>query len=584
MIRKLRRKMILLVLLSLFVIMCLFVGSINLLNWQNLVSQAESSLELLAANQGTRPLMEAPSGTPPAPFGEESTEQESGETGETETDVTEAPESGKGSRYMTGWMLPAHPAGSTYRTVTLSMPGPEMNQGNQGGMGFPPSGSGTSGQMPWAPPSNGTEGTGQMPEGAAAPMPGGEGMQMPEGSVPPMPGGEGMWQMPDGTVPPRPETEGKSSEATPDTSSTDQAAVTAGPRNTPPQMRREADRGQPVSSRESIAGLSNYYTITLSDEGTVAGWTSDREDLYSDNQIEALTEQILATGQEKGHIGSQFFLITQVDANRVIIVLDERIEVMRAEELLRNTLILGALVWLVLGAGAVLVIRGMFVPVEEAARKQKEFVWDASHELKTPIAVISANAEVLEREYGKNQWLGYIRSELERTTQLVQSLLELARTDRETTRAQMKDFDLSHAVMAVALPFESTVFENGRTMEMDIQEDLHMTGAEEMIQRLVVILLSNAVKYSEPGGTIRLGLKTRGRNRVLSVHNTGSYIAREDQTRIFDRFYRVDSAHSREVEGHGLGLAIAKNIVETHGGRIHVESSRDTGTTFEAVF
>ncbi len=199
------------------------------------------------------------------------------------------------------------------------------------------------------------------------------------------------------------------------------------------------------------------------------------------------------------------------------------------------------------------------------------------------MAVISANAEVLEREIGTNEWLSYIRSEIDRTNLLVQSLLELARTEQETVQAQMTDFDLSRAVLTVALPFESTVFENGKTFEMDIQENIHYVGSQDMVQQLIVILLSNALKYGNPGGTIRITLKMHGKNRFISVFNTGSYISPEDASRIFDRFYRVDAARSREVEGHGLGLAIAKNIVTAHHGRINVHSEKDVGTTFEVI-
>ena len=339
--------------------------------------------------------------------------------------------------------------------------------------------------------------------------------------------------------------------------------------------------GPPSFSQESIAGLSNYYTIVFNENGEVQSWSSDRSDLYSEEQIEELSRQILASGTQKGRIGTQFFQLTQTEASSsMAVVLDARIEIMNAQNLLWSTVILGAAAYILLCTGAYFLNRRMFIPVEEANRKQRQFVWDASHELKTPIAVISANAEVLEREIGDNEWLGYIRSELERTSELVQSLLELARTDRETTKATMQPFDLSRAVLSVALPFESTVFENGKTMETEIPDGIEMVGNSHMIQQLVMILLSNALKYSEQGGKISLQLQSKGHTRMLRVHNTGSYISPEDRERIFDRFYRADSSHSRTVEGHGLGLAIAKNIVELHDGKISVESTPETGTAF----
>ncbi|MBQ9307675.1 MAG: HAMP domain-containing histidine kinase [Clostridia bacterium] len=437
MIQHLRRKVTCLVLAGLFVIVCLFVGSINLLNYRQLLSRADSTLELLKANQGSRP--------------------------------------------------------------TMPLDGPQGLERTE----------------------RGREASGETP-------------------------------------PPKPE--GESSPAA----------------NRPPDRMS----AQPPSSRESIAGLSNFYTITLADDGTVVSWSSDREDLYTDAQVTALAQSALAGGRKQGRVGSQFYVLWATGEGEMLIVLDERLEMEAAKSLLWTTSLLGLLVYLLLAVSAFFLIKRLFVPAEEAAKKQKQFVWDASHELKTPIAVISANAEVLEREIGKNEWLGYIRSELDRTTELVQSLLELARSEQTGRQEEKQNFDLSRAVMSVALPFESTVFESGKTMVTEVEEGIRYTGIERMISQLTVILLSNAVKYAGDHGVITLSLQKKGRNRILSVHNTGSYIAPEDARRIFDRFYRVDAARSREIEGYGLGLAIAQNIAQAHGGKIQVESSIETGTRF----
>ena len=133
---------------------------------------------------------------------------------------------------------------------------------------------------------------------------------------------------------------------------------------------------------------------------------------------------------------------------------------------------------------------------------------DASHELKTPLAVISANAEVLEQEIGENEYLGYIRSEVRRTDTLVRNLLTLARLDRNEANAEMKPFDLSRALLDVALPFESTVYEAGKMLETEIPDGIDCCGNEEMIKQLTVILLSNALKYSDEYGFMIAGTYT----------------------------------------------------------------------------
>jgi signal transduction histidine kinase len=218
--------------------------------------------------------------------------------------------------------------------------------------------------------------------------------------------------------------------------------------------------------------------------------------------------------------------------------------------------------------------------VETLDQSRNQFVSNASHELKTPLAVISANADVLAAEAGESKPLQYIQSEVQRSDRLSQSLLILARMEKGTVQAAREKFDMSRAMLEVALPFESTVFDEGKTMEMEIPDGIEYTGDQEMIKQLTVILLSNAEKYSDEGGKIRVSLEAKGEKRVLKVHNTGPVIPPEAQQRIFDRFYRVESSHNREVEGNGLGLAIAQSIVSAHKGKITVRSSQGEGTEF----
>ena len=374
-----------------------------------------------------------------------------------------------------------------------------------------------------------------------------------------------------------------------------------GPRETPPgsgegensgragRMNRKERGGRDElpairSGREAAAaGLSNSYTITLNDDGTVASWNSERTDLYSEEQVSAMAESILADGKESGRVGTQFYRKTERAGQTTLIVLDARLDFLTASDTLRSAILIASAACVLLSLLAWLLIRRMVRPVEEAFTRQKQFVSDASHELKTPLAVISANAEVLEQEIGQNEYLGYIRSEVRRTDTLVNNLLSLARLDRNEGGAEMKPFDLSRALLDVVLPFESTVFEAGKTLETDIQEGISCTGSEEMIQQLAVILLSNALKYSDPGGRIAVSLKEKGKLREFSVFNTGEPIAPADREKIFDRFWRADPARGSETGGHGLGLAIARSIVEAHRGRITVESGEGTGTTFTVI-
>ena len=333
----------------------------------------------------------------------------------------------------------------------------------------------------------------------------------------------------------------------------------------------------------SATSLSSYFTAELDENGAVCAWFSDRAELYTDEGIADLADQIVSAGKDSGRIDTQFYRVADRETGKLLIVVDQSLALQDARRVLRLTLLLAVAEDALLSLGAIWLIRRMVKPVDEAMEKQKQFVWDASHELKTPLAVISANAEVLESEVGPSKPLEYIQSEVRRTDQLVQSLLTLARMEKGSVQAQHVPFDLSHTVLSVALPFESAIFEAGKQLNTEVPDGIAYTGDPEMIKQLCVILLSNAQKYSDAHGIITLSLEARGDRRILKVHNTGPAIPEEAQQKIFDRFYRVDSSHNREIEGHGLGLAIAQSSVKEHKGKIAVASREGEGTTFTVM-
>ncbi len=398
----------------------------------------------------------------------------------------------------------------------------------------------------------------------------------------------GMMKPEEGTQPPKPESgtddDDNSPPPKPEDASDDTAAAPppkpTGGTNAPPgnsQMQepgaRRMNPGRNMSVEE-VANLSNYYTMTLDEEGVIRSWESDRSDLYSEEGLQEFADRVMELGKTSGRMDSQFYrLIDQDSGSKLLIVLDARLEMMAGQRVLKVSALVAGLACLILSLGAYFLIRRMVQPVDEAFRKQQQFVWDASHELKTPLAVISANADLLEGEIGENEYLGYIRSEVQRTDSLVRNLLALARMDRGTVSHEMADVDLSEAVLGVLLPFESTVFEAGKTLDIEgVQPQVHVTGNESMLQQLTVILLSNALKYSDPHGTITVRLERKGRGAELRVRNTGDGITPGELERIFDRFYRTDRSRNSETGGEGLGLAIAKSIVEIHRGKIRAES------------
>ncbi|GIP29026.1 histidine kinase [Paenibacillus sp. J23TS9] len=224
-------------------------------------------------------------------------------------------------------------------------------------------------------------------------------------------------------------------------------------------------------------------------------------------------------------------------------------------------------------------------PVREAFDKQKRFIADASHELKTPLAVINTNADVLlanseDTILAQSKWLHHIKSETERMKTLTNDLLYLTQMDDAQSQMIFVPFNLSEAVESVILTMEAVIYEKEIALTYEIEPDQTIMGSSEQIKQVVMILLDNAIKYTNPQGSIHLTLNRQYNHLLLKVTNTGEGIASEHVDRIFDRFYRIDSSRSRKHGGYGLGLAIAKSIVEQHKGKIYVKSTPKDKTSF----
>ena len=361
-----------------------------------------------------------------------------------------------------------------------------------------------------------------------------------------------------------------------------QPPFTSGPFGGNPENYASALSRQPMPPPRdpgmSMASLAAYCRVNLDAERHITGWLSDRPDLYDTEVIHDLTARILLTGQSSGRIGWQFFQMTAQEGGTLLLILDAELQYLSAQQTLYATLVTASVACAVLCLGAFILIRRMLAPVQEAFDKQRQFVSDASHELKTPLAVISANVDVLRGEFGENEQISYISSEVRRSSRMVQSLLQLARLDKNT-RIPLKKLDLSQLVMEAVLPLESSVYEAGRTLEMEVPEGISCQGDRDMLVQLLIILMNNAVKYSGENGKIFLKLERFGHGARLSLSNTGPGILPEDIDHIFDRFYRGDSAHNRTIDGQGLGLAIARQIVALHKGTLTV-SSHPGLTTF----
>lgn len=213
-------------------------------------------------------------------------------------------------------------------------------------------------------------------------------------------------------------------------------------------------------------------------------------------------------------------------------------------------------------------------PINESYEKQKRFITDAGHEIKTPLTIIQADVDVLEMELGENEWLDDIKRQAKRLAALTNDLVYLARMEEAETKLQMVEFSLSDAVKEAAASFQALAKAQGIHFSSQMQEMLSLKGNEQAIHQLVTILLDNAVKYCSREGNVSLSLERQGKQAKLSVYNTTEYaIPKENQEMLFERFYRNDPSRNSETGGYGIGLSIAKAIVEAHNGKIQVKAS-----------
>ncbi|MBQ6164395.1 MAG: HAMP domain-containing histidine kinase [Clostridia bacterium] len=333
-----------------------------------------------------------------------------------------------------------------------------------------------------------------------------------------------------------------------------------------------------------VISPDGYYAVVYSRSGFKTAYT-DGEIGVDAMEAAEYADEVRQEKRREGMIGGLFYSFEKTLTGEVV-VLVESAETVKA---IKNILLVSVLLFLAAAAVSFVIARliasRIAKPAEDTFNKQKQFISDAGHELKTPLTVIAANAEMLENEIGENKWLSYIRSETDRMKELVLNLLTLAKLDNaDENAAVMTDFDLSAAVEGMAMTFESVAFEQGILIDADVQPGVTIHGTESEIKQLAAILIDNAVKHSVDNGTVRVKLFKDGQKKtVLRVSNTGEPIPPEQREKIFERFYRADEARTGTAENRfGLGLAIAKAITEKHRGKISVDC-KDGETTFEVV-
>ena len=322
---------------------------------------------------------------------------------------------------------------------------------------------------------------------------------------------------------------------------------------------------------------SRFFSVLLGEDGQVLETDTGQIAAVDGEEAAVYAQSVAASGKRAGFWGNYRYLLCQEDANSRVIFLDCG----RSLSSFRTTLIASVSLAL-LGLGAVLALllilsKRIVRPVAESYEKQKRFITDAGHELKTPMTIISADADLAEMECGENQWLTDIRRQAQRLTDLTHDLIYLSRMEEEQPKLQRIEFPLSDVAEEMAQSFAAPARSQDKELTVTVQPMLSCTGDEKAIRQLISILLDNALKYSPAGGQLALRLEKQGRTLLLTVSNTTQQpIAREQLAHLFDRFYRTDQSRNSQTGGYGLGLSIAKSIVLSHKGKIRAESPDGT--------
>ena len=318
-----------------------------------------------------------------------------------------------------------------------------------------------------------------------------------------------------------------------------------------------------------------FFAVYYDSEGTALRVNQDNIASISEEEAKAYADAALSGGKSQGYESGYRYLVSTTEGETVVLFLNSEREIQTMQSLLWITLAIAGVCLVVVFGLVMLFSRRAITPYLKNMEAQKQFITNASHELKTPLTAISTSADVLAMEHEGDEWVRNIQVQSGRLAKLITSLVTLSRLDEENPFPARTEFSLSNALWEISEPFVSLAQAKGKTYTQNIADGLTVTGDRTAIQQMVSILLDNALKYSADGGSISLAARRSGKKTEITVSNTVDAAQAIDTTRLFDRFYRADESHSNTVSGTGIGLSIVKATVEAHGGTI---SARQEGS------
>ena len=335
---------------------------------------------------------------------------------------------------------------------------------------------------------------------------------------------------------------------------------------------------------EETAYESRYFSVTMDSSGNPTSVYTGMISAVDTMEALEYAADVISGGRERGFYDEYRYLVAETDSGTLVIFLDIQ-RLMNSFEKFLYASIFIALIGIAIVALLVAFISGRVVkPFAESYEKQRRFITDAGHEIKTPLAIIAADAEVLEMDLKEeSEWLNDIKVQTKRLGELTNDLVALSRMEEQPDKKVMVEFPVSDVVSEIATPFQSRAMTMEKTLSLNIQPMITMLGDEKAIGQLASILLDNALKYSLKHSEVSLSLTQKGKTIRLSVHNMCYPITKNELDHMFERFYRCDASRNSSTGGYGIGLSMAQAIVSGHKGKISAATTDGNDITITAV-
>ena len=314
--------------------------------------------------------------------------------------------------------------------------------------------------------------------------------------------------------------------------------------------------------------MTRFFIVTLDQDNIIISKSMDHVASISESEAAAYAEEALARTSSEGYIDNYRYARIVKEDSTVIVFLNSRRELRDMRSLLVMTVVISAGSLLLVFILVILLSKRAVRPIAQNIELQKRFITDAGHELKTPLTSISTSLDVIEMEYGNDEWTENIRLQIGRLKGLVGELVTLSKLDEVKPALVREELDLTAAVWEMLEVHMPQAKAHGKEIVTEIEDDLTITGDRSSIRQMLSVLIDNAVKYSDGREAIKItAAKVRGKTKIV-VYNSCSYKTPPDVNRLFDRFYRPDESRNSKTGGNGIGLAIARAAAESHGGRI----------------